>query len=298
MNSNRRNFIKMSTLLSFGISFIPFRIYGKEAVSGSFLSRIGLCTGIANSGILVSAGYSYLEESVRSFLVPSESEEVFNEKLALLKSSGIPVEACNSFLPGELKCVGPEIHHEKILQFAEIAFRRAEQAGIRTIAFGSGGSRTIPENFPREEAKQQFIALCRQMAPVAKKYKVVISLEPLNKSECNFINSVAEGGEIVKSVNHSNFRLLADFYHMFMEEEGPESFTEYGKYVSHIHLAEKEGRSAPGVHGEDFTAFFKALKKAGYTGRISVECNWDNLENQAQKALHSLQGQIALLDDE
>lgn len=295
MNVSRRRFLKTSGLLSIGIPLLSFDLVGKARKSDKFFSKIGVCTSISNSSILSKAGYSYLEEGVRSFLVPTETDEAFNEKLLLLKASGIPVESCNSFLPGDLKCVGPETHHEKILQFAETAFRRAKQAGIKTIVFGSGGSRNIPDGFSRDEAKNQFIEICKKMAPLASEHGLVISLEPLNSKECNFITSVKEGGQIVKAVGHPNFRLLADIYHMLMENEGPESIIENGKLLYHIHIAEKEGRSAPGVHGEDFTPYFRALKETGYKGRISIECRWENLEKQAEMALQTLNKQIESL---
>jgi len=292
MKLSRRSFLKNSGLVGIALPLFPGNLFSEDMKSQKFLRKIGICTSISSSRILVSAGYSYLEEGVGNFLVPREAEAVFNEKLILLKSSGIPVEACNSFLPGDLKAVGPETHHEKIIEYCETAFRRASQAGIKTIVFGSSGSRGIPEGFPREDAKQQFISLAKLIGPVAQKYDVVISLEPLNTKECNFINSVAEGGEIVMSVNHPNFRLLADIYHMKMEDESPENIIKYGDLLFHVHIAEKEGRAAPGVHGEDFSPYLQALKEVGYKGRMSIECRWENLEVQAKDSLLVLQKQI------
>lgn len=292
MKTSRRAFIKTSAFLGLGLSMAPFEGFGKGRSGSPFLKKVGICTGLNNSGILISAGFSYLEEGVRNFLIPEKSDGDFEKKLILLKSAGIPVESCNSFLPGELKCLGPEIHHEAILRFAETAFRRASLSGIKVIVFGSGGSRAIPDGFSREKARSQFINLCRQMGPIAKKYDVTVCLEPLNKKECNFINSVSEGGEIVKDVNHKNIKLLADIYHMRMENEGPESIIKYGHLLRHVHIAEKEGRSAPGTHGEDFGPYFAALKKVNYTGRISIECRWENIETQAPTALQTLRNQI------
>lgn len=258
----------------------------------AFLSSIGVCTNTANSEMLAKLGYTFLEEGVRGFLVPAESEDKFNEQLSKASKSKLPVIACNSFLPGDLKSVGENAVHPEILKFAETAFRRAKIAGVKIIVFGSGGSRSIPEGFPREKARQQFVSLCSQMAPIAEKYDVTVVIEPLNKKECNFINSVAEGGEIAKEVNHPNIRLLADIYHMKMDDEGPENIVKYGKLLRHVHIAEKEGRAAPGAHGEDFRPYFQALKKAKYKGSISIECRWANLEDQAPIAIKTIQEQI------
>ncbi|MGE4587138.1 MAG: sugar phosphate isomerase/epimerase family protein, partial [Mangrovibacterium sp.] len=200
--------------------------------------------------------------------------------------------ACNSFVPGNMKSVGSEAVHAEILVYMETAFRRAQKAGVKIIVFGSGGSRSIPEGFSRMDARRQFVELCRAMAPLAAKHGVTVVLEPLNRNECNFINSVKEGGEIVEEVDHPNFRLLADLYHMKMDGEGPESLLQYGHLIRHTHIAEKEGRSAPGTHQEDFSSYFKALKQAGYQGKMSLECRWTGLAEQAGPALQTLRKQL------
>jgi sugar phosphate isomerase/epimerase len=292
MKSSRRDFLRLSAISGTAICLKPFKTFNIISKPGKFLERIGISTNITNNKILETAGYSFVEEYVRGFLVPNEPESVFEQKLDLLKASKLPVEACNSFLPGDLKCVGPSQAHEEILKFGETTFRRAEMAGIKTIVFGSGGARAIPEGFAHDEAKNQFVSLCKQLAPAAKKYNVVISLEPLNTRECNFINSLSEGAEIVEAVNHESFRLLADIYHMLMENESPSNILKYGDLLYHTHIAEKSGRTAPGVHKEDFTPYFRALKQANYKGRMTIECSWNNLEEQASGALSEMRSQI------
>jgi len=258
----------------------------------TFLTEIGVCTSVSNADMLAAQGYNYIEESVGRFLVPDKSEEVFNEMLLQTQNAAIPVKACNSFIPGSLKSVGPDAVHPKILKFMETAFRRAQKAGVEYIVFGSGGSRAVPEGFSKDEALRQFTDLCSKMAPIAAKYDVVVVLEPLNKKECNLINSVVEGGVIVEEVNHPNFRLLADIYHMLMDGEGPESIEKYGHLIHHTHIAEKEGRAAPGTQNEDFTAYFKALKNVGYEGMMSIECRWEDLEKQASTAIAAMKNQL------
>lgn len=258
----------------------------------NFLKDIGVCTKVVNNAMWAGYGYSFVEESVQGFLIPQKSEDEFNEQLSVCKMSKLPVYACNSFLPGSLKCVGENAVHPEIIEYAETTFRRAKMAGTRIIVFGSGGSRKIPEGFSVAKARQQFVNLCKQLGPLAAQYDIIIVIEPLNKRECNFINTVAEGGEIVKDVNHPNVQLLADIYHMKMDDEGPGNILKYGKYLRHVHIAEKEERAAPGTHGEDFRPYFEALKKAKYKGSISIECRWANIENQGMTAIKAIQEQI------
>jgi sugar phosphate isomerase/epimerase len=257
-----------------------------------YIEGIGVCTSFSEAEMLAEHGFTYIEESVGRFLMPTKSDHEFDSILVKSNGAALPVKACNSFLPGNLKSVGTEAVHSEILKFAEVAFKRAQQAGVEIIVFGSGGSRSIPEGFPRERASGQFISLLKQMGPIAEKYKVTVVIEPLNKKECNFINSVIEGGEIVSEVGHPNIRLLADIYHMKMDDESPESIIKYGHLIKHVHVAEKEGRSAPGTHNEDIAPYYKALKKVGYKGRLSIECKWENMETQAGKAYKTITYQL------
>lgn len=253
---------------------------------------IGICTNAANAEKMQPYGYSYVEESVSRFLVPTKSEEEFSALLSQAASSPLPIKACNSFIPGNLKSVGPDAVPDEILKFAETAFRRAQHAGVEIIAFGSGGSRSIPDGFSRETARAQFVELGQKMAPIAQKYNVTIVLEPLNTAECNFINSVSEGGEIVKDINHPNFMLLADLYHMKMDNEAPESIVKQGKFIKHVHIAEKQDRAVPGTYNEDFRSYFEALKKIRYKGKISIEARWKDFDTQIPVAIQTIKTQL------
>ncbi len=285
MPIQRRNFIRSSLLAGAGMFVIPFHPEIYTGKIKKFPGQIGVCTGFSNSNIIMKAGYSYIEESVQSFLDPLNDESLFLQKLEQVKKSGIKIPACNVFIPGKLKSVGPDAVPDDILKYAETAFRRAAMAGVKIIVFGSGGSRSIPDGFSRGRAREQFINLCSSMAPIARKYDIVVVLEPLNSGECNFLNSVAEGGEMVMEINHPNIRLLADIFHMLREKESPESIVKYGRFIHHTHIAENIERSAPGVNREDFTPYFKALLEINYKGLMSVECNWKNLPDQAAGAL-------------
>ena len=258
-----------------------------------FAPRIGICTSVANAGIAKNAGCDYIEEGVRSFLVPDRPDAEFQAKLDLLKGSPLPIRACNGFLPETLKSVGPEARHDEIAAFAETAFRRAREAGVRFIVFGSSGSRNIPEGFDRAAARGQFIGLLRRLGPVAGKYGIVVALEPLRRAECNFINTVTEGAAIVREVNDPAIRLLADIYHMLCEDEGPAAIVAAGPLLVHCHIAEEDGRTPPGVHGQDFTPYLEALRRIGYAGGISFEGRFTDLASELPAAVKTLEAQLA-----
>lgn len=291
---SRRAFLKATIAAGAGIALGPGCVKQRRE-DARLLGHIGVCTAIGNHAVAVRGGCSYVEESVRRFLIPDKPREYFEPKLAVLQGASCPVYACNSFLPGSLKSVGPEADHDGVLAFAKTAFERAEEAGVRTIVFGSGGSRKIPEGFAKGDAETQFTELLTRMAPIAARYSVVVVVEPLNRGETNFINSVDEGAEIVRAVGHPNVRLLADIYHMLREDESPEEIVKAGAPLYHCHIAEKETRTPPGVAGDDFTPYLRALKKAHYTGRMSIECTWEDFEKQLPAAVTALRLQLAAL---
>lgn len=78
---------------------------------------------------------------------------------------------------------------------------------------------------------------------------------------------------------------------MKTENDGPESIRQYGQLIRHVHIAEREGRAAPGKHGEDFVPYFEALQETGYKGGISLENNWVDMPSEAPLAVRAIQGQ-------
>jgi len=252
-----------------------------------------VCRSISDYPAIAAAGYDYVEGSVGSFLVPGQNDSAFLVNLEQMKQLGAKVISCASFIPGELKITGPETRHDEIIVWAETAFRRARMANMPYIVLGSGGARSIPDGFHKQEVPRQFIDVCKRMAPLAQEYGVTVVIEPLNRGETNFINSLAEGAAIVKAVNHPNIQLLCDIYHMLREDEPAEEIVKYGEFLRHCHIAEKETRSIPGTAGDDFRPYFNALKQIKYQGCISIEGRWDDFEKRLAPALQYMKDQYA-----
>ena len=231
----------------------------------------GICTQAANVAKVLDAKIEFVEEHVQNFLMPEKSDADFAKTLEIVKASPLPVPASNCFLPATLKCTGPMIDTPRLLKYADTAFARAKLVGMSIIVFGSGGARQIPDGFAKTTAQQQFIDLLKQMGPIAKKHDVTIVVEPLNRGECNFVNTLIEGADITRAVGHPNVRLLADLFHMLRNEEDPDDILKVGDLLAHTHVAERETRSAPGVKGDNFRPFLKNLKKVGYDKRMAIE---------------------------
>lgn len=257
------------------------------------MPELGVATSFDNDSLLHAAGYSYIEESARKLLAPSVNEATYRQQLKKLKRMQLQVPSCNLFLPGTIRLTGPDADEKVILGFVDSLMQRAKEAGVQIIVFGSSGSRRLLDGQDPVQAKKELIAISRKMAAVAQRYGRIIAIENLNSSEDNFINRLSIVTEIVKAVDHPNFRITADIYHMKKENEDPSAILEAAPYLVHCHIAEKEGRAAPGKSNEDFVPYFAALKQAGYKGRITIECRWESLKDECRPAYAYLQQQLA-----
>jgi sugar phosphate isomerase/epimerase len=263
----------------------------EEKINNVPVPSIGVCTSVKNAEVLRKAGASFIEEGVRWFLVPHKPDSAFAPNLEAARACPLPVQAANCFLPGSLKSVGPDADHGAVLSYSETAFKRAKQVGIDTIVFGSSGSRAIPEGFSQRDAELQFVALLAKMGPLAEAQGVTVVIEPLNKGEVNFINTLHEGARLVEPVDHPNIRLLADIFHMMRMDEPASHILDVAHLLKHVHIAEKAKRTPPGTAGDDFKPYLAALEGEGYSGRISIECGWKDLAAQLPGAVETIKSQ-------
>ena len=132
-----------------------------------------------------------------------------------------------------------------------------KKIGIKTLVFGSGGAHNVPDGFDRNRTYTQIVDFLKMIAPIAQVNSITIVIEPLNKKECNIINSVAEAMTYVKEFDHPNIRCLVDSYHFWLENESLADLEKAMPSIAHVHVADSDGRTAPGQSGtSDYQPFF------------------------------------------
>jgi sugar phosphate isomerase/epimerase len=105
----------------------------------------------------------------------------------------------------------------------------------------------------------------------AAKFNVPFIYEPLNRYETNLINRLADGADFIETHSLDNIVLLADLFHMNIEETDlAASLHAAGKHVGHVHYADSN-RRAMGYGHTDPKPIIAALKNIGYTGHLSAE---------------------------
>ncbi|GGG92131.1 hypothetical protein GCM10007422_01370 [Pedobacter zeae] len=254
---------------------------------------MGIVAGLTQDSLAYASGFKMIGESVPKLLSPTLTDEQFSTNLKKIKAAKCKVLSCNLFYPASIKIAGPEVDEAKVLAYTETVLSRARQAGVRFIVLGSSGARSIPADYGTVKAKSDFVALGKKLAQIAGKYQVTILLENLERTETNFITSLKSAAEVVREIDHPNFRLNADIFHMMREGESPNEIVEAGALIAFSEVAEKQNRSLPGVMGDDFRPYLSALHKINYKGFIFIEGSIKNAATEMPLAFKFLSAQIA-----
>lgn len=259
--------------------------------------RLGVCAAIEKAEMLAQAGADYIELPVTTALIPTAGENEWLPQRDRLRALPLPCETFNLFLPGAFRLVGAERTDLAVVRaYVLTALRRAVEVGGKIIVFGSGGARRVLDGVDRGLASEQLRAFLMVCTGASDETGVIVAVEPLNRSECNVINSVAEAvAEYVAPIARSGIRVLADTYHMEREGEDLSVLTVAAPFLAHVHTADT-GRVAPGRNGYDHAALFAALRTIGYAGRVSVEANFADFDAEVAPALAHLRASLGRFD--
>ncbi len=245
--------------------------------------RFGCCVAPEQIDVIARAGFDYCELPARA-VRPLEDDRAAAPALDAIAAAPLRPEAFNVLVPPEIRMVGPEADLERLRGYLRRAFGRMAALGGRAVVLGSGGARRIPDDMPREQALDQLAASLEVAGEEAARAGISLALEHLNRGESNVFNTVAECQAFIEQRGLSDVRLLADLHHLELEQEPFANVVAAAPLLVHVHVADG-GRRHPGVGGYDYAGFMRALRQAGYDERISAECSWENLEEQAAGAL-------------
>ena len=217
-------------------------------------------------------GFDYVEPAAAD--IAAMSKDQFREFSDTVLASPLRCYAFNSFIRRpDLKVVGPEVPTSALRGYLEGCLPRCRRLGASIVVWGSAGSRNVPEGFSREQARDQIASFLKMAGEVASRSHVIVAIEPLRRQESNILNTGAEALEMVRRVKHPNIRMIIDYFHLREENEDPRIIEIGRREIVHLHFANPHGRVWPHdlVEDDHYAAFFGYVKKAGYSGGISIE---------------------------
>jgi D-psicose/D-tagatose/L-ribulose 3-epimerase len=143
----------------------------------------------------------------------------------------------------------------------------------------------------------------REAAAHAGQAGVKLSVEPLNRFEVYFLNTMADANRLVAEVGHPGYGFLYDTFHANIEERDiSESVIRNAGGINHVHISEND-RGIPGKGHVHWAETFRALKSSRYDGWLTIEafgsrlpelaaatCIWRSLfDSEEEVATHGLE---------
>lgn len=212
-----------------------------------------------------------------------------------IAETGLPVTtACG----GYYGWIGDFIEERRLKGLADIEeiLKALKEIGGKGIvvpaAWGMFTFRLPPMSSPRslEGDRKAVTDSLVFLDKVAGETGTTIYLEPLNRYQDHMINTLADARKYIEDNQFKNVKIIADFYHMNIEEDGiSEALHANRDLVEHIHIADNH-RFQPGSGFLDFKKHFDQLKEDGYEGFLTFECRvrGNNLEDEYINAFHHI----------
>lgn len=239
-------------------------IAGEHALPSAFVVFRGFADSIRKASTL---GYDGVELALKS------AQEIDKRELASLLQSYHLAVSCISTgqVYASLGYSFTDTDHQKRVELRAIFEQLIDLAADFGRMVNIGRVRGSIGTKSRQEADELFIDMAYALCSYAQPKGVTLVLEPVNRYEIDYINSVEEGAELLRKANISNLKLMPDVFHMNIEDARiGEALERYRDDIAYIHLADSN-RHAPGDGHLDFDEIFTSLKRMDYHQWCAVE---------------------------
>lgn len=188
-------------------------------------------------------------------------------------SHGIRIVALQSLLFGrpDLELFRSKEARDQTIDYLTRMIELAGQVGASVLVFGSPKNR-FAGHCRVSEVMDIALEFFSTLAKVSQKYGVCFCIEPNPPHYgCDFIRNTPEGIEIVKLVNHPNFRLHLDAGAMILNNEPFEKAIEESfPWLAHFHISEPN-LYPPGKEPAAHARIAQILRQLGYDKYLSIE---------------------------
>ena len=146
----------------------------------------------------------------------------------------------------------------------------AAELGAKVILGGIRGRFTV-FGAEQDSLRKSAVGAIADCVAYASKKGVNLLLEPVNRYETNWINSVNDGMQVIEEIGDPCLQLLPDTFHMNIEARDMLiSLSAVSKHIGYMHFSDSN-RLAPGQGHINFPAVLKTLIENGYEGTITSE---------------------------
>ncbi|MFA4028682.1 MAG: hypothetical protein GDYSWBUE_000707 [Candidatus Fervidibacterota bacterium] len=214
-------------------------------------------------------------------LVASASREHFDDVRRASEETGV-VPAIWSVREGALL----DARKEERMRYLRCAKETLDMCGelggvgiivVTLLPIKLGGRPRIPDLSPWKSQEQVemevMVEMLSELSEHAQKRNCSLLIEPLNRYEQWYPRTLKEASAICERVGNEAMAILADFFHMNIEEADiASSIKEAATRIKHVHLADSN-RWLPGYGHTKFARPLKELMSSGYDGFFGFECH-------------------------
>jgi sugar phosphate isomerase/epimerase len=230
-----------------------------------------LFAGEWEHGLAVAAGLGYdaVEVSVRdphAQLVGDVAEAVRRNGLALSTVATGQSYYSDSLTPtSDDPAVRAELRR-RMMGIADFA-----SPWKAPIIIGGIRGKLVGDAKAREGQRLRAIEAIHAYAEYAQTVGVPLAIEPINRYETNFVNTVPEALELVEQIAAENVGVIADTFHMNIEEVSlADALRLAGPCLEGVHFVDSNRRAAGQGH-IDFPRLIDVLREIGYVGYVTAE---------------------------
>ena len=214
------------------------------------------------------------EHGLTAFEIPMfEPEKLPSEKIyQAMQQNGVHCSVC-AILPRSINPISPDSHVRKssiahLVKCVEVAAGMgAKLIGgpvYAPIGYFSGQRRSSDEwNWAAD--------VLNQLTPALDANNVDLCIEPVNRSETHFLNTVVDARELCDVIGHPRIGITIDTFHANIEEKNlSQAIRSAGKRLKHVHMSEND-RGLLGSGHVDFRGIVNTLYETEYDGYLMIE---------------------------
>jgi D-psicose/D-tagatose/L-ribulose 3-epimerase len=189
-----------------------------------------------------------------------------------LAATGLECNFC-SILPGDLSLISddPAVRQRTVGHLRD-CIKVAADTGASVIAgplyspvgYFPGRRRTHDEWLWAVDGYQA-------LATALELHCVTIAIEPLNRFETSFLNTVADATQLASEIGHPQVGVLFDTFHANIEEiDVAAALRSAVPHLKHVHASENN-RGIPGTGHTDWSRVFQTLHDVDYEDWVTIE---------------------------
>lgn len=201
------------------------------------------------------------------------------------EAAGLKTIFCSA-LTGNVSLISEDASiREKASEFLKEGIETAAQIGADTFV-GPFCSPVgyLPGRRRTEDEWKRAVEGLQALGPILDANGVTLAIEPLNRFETYFLNTVEDSVRLCTEVDHPQVGILFDTFHANIEEKNiGRSLTAGGKYIQHVHSCEND-RGTPGSGHVEWADVFAALRSIQYGKWVVIESFGANIPEIAAAA--------------